>query len=73
MNDRTKETVVVIALLLAGCGGPIDCRNNESILRAKSIETLVDKPGGRVEPWDYQWSQSIKSTYPECWNEGVER
>lgn len=60
-------------VLLAGCGPyPVDCRTDSTIARAKGIELLIEKPGGRVEPWDYQWAQSIKAKYPQCWNE-VER
>jgi hypothetical protein len=63
----------VILMLLVGCGPyPVDCRTDTSIQRAKDIEVLVEKPGGRVEPWDYQWARGVRASYPQCWNE-VER
>lgn len=64
----------VIIALLAGCGPyAVNCRTDSSIVRAKVIEILLEKPGGRVEPWDYQWAQGIREQNPQCFSSEVER
>jgi hypothetical protein len=71
-QGTTKALSIAAMLFLAGCGGPVDCRTDSSVARAKGVEILMEKPGGRVEPWDYQWAQNVRKSYPQCWDE-VER